>query len=144
MTRYTMPARSQGKPCAQRAAAHLERDTHRWVFVRNLTPEVEFTVRKWLVARLSGFHCDRQSMYTPQAHSIVPARMHFVLNDTPPLPSSARNDEVVEVDARGLNARDAVKALIKATGLNPHLSVCGWPFCLDDLGGVDDMERGMT
>ncbi|MDN8820337.1 hypothetical protein Q0N24_14000, partial [Staphylococcus aureus] len=65
-------------------------------------------------------------------------------NDTPPLPSMSRNDEAVEVDARGLNARDAVKALIKATGLNPHLSVCGWPFCLDDLGGVDDMERGMV
>lgn len=35
-----------------------------------------------------------------------------------------------------------VKALIKATGLNPHLSVCGWPFCLDDVDGVDDMEGG--
>jgi hypothetical protein len=55
----------------------------------------------------------------------------------------ARNDEAVEVNARGLNFRDAVKALIKATGLNPHLSVCGWPFCLDDVDGVDDMERGM-
>lgn len=32
-----------------------------------------------------------------------------------------------------LNARDAVKALIKATGLSPHMSVCGWPFSLDDL-----------
>lgn len=38
-----------------------------------------------------------------------------------------------EVDARGLNALDAVKATIKGTGLNPHLSVCGWPFCLDDV-----------
>lgn len=45
----------------------------------------------------------------------------------------AQGDEAVEVDARNLNARDAVKALIEATGLNPHLSVCGWPFCLDDL-----------
>lgn len=77
MTRYTMPARSQGKLYAQRAAAHLERDTHRWVFVRNLTPEVECNVR-----------------------SIVPARTHIVLNNTPPLPSMARNDEAVEVDAR--------------------------------------------
>lgn len=53
-------------------------------------------------------------------HVIGPmlARTHIMLNN-----------------ARGLNARDAVKALIKATGLNPHLSVCGWPFCLDD---VDD------
>ena len=127
MTRYTMPARSQGELCAQRAAAHLERDdVHRWVFVRNLTPEVECDVRKWLLQRLTGFYCDLQ------------------LNDTPPLPSVSRNDEAVEVNARGLNARDAVKALIKATGLNPHLSVCGWPFCLDDLGGVDDMERGMV
>lgn len=38
---------------------------------------------------------------------------------TPPLQSMARNDE--------------------ATGLNPHLSVCGWPFCLDDL---DDANTG--
>lgn len=83
MTRYMMPARSQGKLYAQRAAAaYLERDTHRWVFVRNLTPEV---------------------------------------------------------DARGLNALGTVKALIKATGLNPHLSVYGWPFCLDD---VDAAEGG--
>lgn len=107
MTRYTMPARSQGKLYAQRAAAHLERD-----------------VRKWLLQRLNGLYCDLQ------------------LNNTPPLPSMSRNDEAVEVNARGLNARDAIKALIKATGLNPHLSVYGWPFCLDDLGGVDDMEGG--
>ena len=136
MTRYTMPARSQGKLYAQRAAAHLERDTHRWVFVRNLTPEVECDVRKWLLQRLNGLYCDLQLMYTPNAHSIVPARTHIVLNNTPPLPSMARNDEAVEVDARGLNARDAVRALIKATGLNPHMSVCGWPFCLDELDGV--------
>lgn len=126
MTRYTMPARSQGKLYAQRREIQPERDTHRWAFVHSLTPGVEFTMRKWLVTRLNCFHCDLQSMYTP------------------PLPSMSRNDEAVEVDARGLNARDAVKALIKATGSNPHLSVCGWPFCLDDLGGVDDMERGMV
>lgn len=71
MTRYTMPARSQGKLYAQRTMARLERDD--------------------------------------------------------------------EVDARGLNARDAAKAPIKATELNPHLSVCGWSFCLDD---VDDTEGG--
>ena len=139
-----MPARSQGKLYAQRAAAHLERDTHRWVFVRNLTPEVECDVRKWLLQRLNGLYCDLQLMYTPHVHSIVPARTHIVLNNTPLSTSSmARNDEAVEVNARGLNFRDAVKALIKATGLNPHLSVCGWPFCLDDVDGVDDMERGM-
>ena len=51
------------------------------------------------------------------------------LNNTPPLLSMARHDE-------------AVKALLKATGLNPHLSVYGWPFCLDDLDGVDNMEGG--
>lgn len=140
MTRYTMPARSQGKLYAQRAAAHLERDTHRWVFVRNLTPEVECDVRKWILQRLNGLYCDLQLMYTPLAdHSIAPARTHIVLNNTPPLPSMARNDEAVEVNARGLNALGTVKALIKATGLNPHLSVYGWPFCLDD---VDAAEGG--
>lgn len=145
MTRYTIRARSQGALYAQRAAAaYLERDTHRWVFVRNLTPEVECDVRKWLLQRLNGLYCDLQLMYTPHVHSIVSARTHIVLNNTPPLPSMSRNDEAVEVNARGLNSLDAVKALIKATGLNPHLSVCGWPFCLDDLGGVDDMERGMV
>ena len=144
MTRYTMPARSQGKLYAQRREIQAERDTHRWVFVHSLTPEVEFTVRKWLVTRLNGFYCDLQLMYTPQVRSISLSRTHVVLNNTPPLPSVSRNDEALEVDARGLNSLDAVKALIKATGLNPHLSVCGWPFCLDDLGGVDDMERGMV
>lgn len=35
MTRYTMPARSQGELHAQRAAAHLvEKDAHRWVFAQ--------------------------------------------------------------------------------------------------------------
>lgn len=132
MTRYTMPARSQGELYAQRAAAaHLERDTHRWVFVRNLTPEVECDVRKWLLQRLNGLYCDLQVMYTPQVRSVSPARTHIVLNNTPPLPSMARNDEAVEV-----NARDAAKAVIKATGLNPHMSVCGWPFCLSDLDGA--------
>lgn len=134
MTRYTMPARSQGKLYAQRAAAaHLERDTHRWVFVRNLTPEVECDVRKWLLQRLNGLYCDLQLMYIPQVHSIAPARTHIVLNNTPPLPSMARNDEAVEVNSRGLNALEAAKALIKATGLNPHLSVYGWPFCTNEL-----------
>ena len=141
MTRYTMPARSQGKLYAQRAEIN---DVHRWVFVRNLSPEVECDVRKWLLQRLNVFYCELQLMYTPRVHSISLCRTHVVLNNTPPLPSMSRDDEAVEVDARGLNARDAVKALIKATGLNPHLSVCGWPFCLDDLGGVDDMERGMV
>lgn len=120
----------------QRTMARLERDdVHRWVFVHSLTPEVESTVRKWLVTRLNGFYCDLQVMYIPHLHlhPITPARTHIVLNDTPPLHTMAGGDEAVEVDARGLNARDAVKAVVKATGLNPHLSVCGWPFCLDDL-----------
>lgn len=137
MTRYTMGARSQGKLYTQRAIARLERDdVHRWVFVDGLAPGVECSVRKWLIQRLDGFYCDLQVMYTPLVrHS--PARTHIVLNNTPLLPSLP--DEAVSVDAHRLNARDAVKALIKATGLNPHMSVCGWPFGLDDLddtGGV--------
>ena len=120
MTRYTMPARSQGD------------EVHRWVFAHSLAPDVEFTVRKWLLQRLNGLYCDLQLMYTPHVRSIAPARTHIVLNNTPPLSSMARTDEAVEVDARGLNALGTVEEIIKATGLNPHLSVCGWPFCLDD------------
>ena len=141
MTRYTMPARSQGKLHAQRTAARLESyDVHRWVFVYNMELYVETLVRKRLSQRLDGFYCDLQVMYTP--HAIGPARTHIVLNETPPLHAMARTDEAVEVDARGLTPTDAVKALIKATGLNPHLSVCGRPFCLDDVDGVDDREGG--
>ena len=137
MTRYTMPARSQGKLYAQRAAASLaEKDVHRWIFAFNMTPEVETAVRKWLVQRLDGFYCDLQVMYVPHVIGPALARTHIVLNNTPPLPSMARDDEAVEVDARGLNALDVVKALIKATGLNPHMSVCGWPFCLYELDDV--------
>lgn len=120
MTRYMMPA------CD---------DVHRWVFVHNLTPGVEFTVRKWLYQRLNGFYCDLQVMYTPHIVDYKPARTHIVLNNTPPLSPMDHNDEAVEVNARGV-----VKALVKATGLNPHMSVYGWPFCLDDLDGVDDIE----
>ena len=135
MTRYTMPARSQGKLYTQRTMARLDRkDVHRWVFVHSLTPEVEHAVRKWLYQRLDSFYCDLQVMYMPHIIGPALARTHIVLNNTPPSTSSmALGDEAVEVNARGLNARDAVKALIKATGLNPHLSVCGWPFCLSDL-----------
>lgn len=144
MTRYTMPARSQGNAFMQRTMARLERDdVHRWVFVHNLAPTVESTVRTWLVTRLNGFYCELQSMYTPHVRSTSLVKTHIVLNNTPLSTSSmARNDEAVEVDARGLNARDTAKAVIKATGLNPHLSVCGWPFCLDDVGGVNDAEGG--
>lgn len=139
MTRYAMSARSQGKLYTQRAIARLERDdAHRWVFACNMDPDVETLVRKWLYQRLDGFYCDLQVMYVP--HSIGPklARTHIVLNNTPPLHAIARTDEAVEVDAHG-GPRDAIKALIKATGLNPHLMVCGWPFCLDDL---DDAKGG--
>ena len=141
MTHYTMPARSQGNAFMQRTMGRLEReDVHRWVFVRNLTPEVESAVRTWSLQRLNNFYCELQLMYTPHARSTSLARTHVVLNNTPLSTSSmSRNDEAVEVDARGLNARDAVKALIKATGLNAHMSVYGWPFCLDD---VDAAEGG--
>ena len=137
MTRYTMRARSQGALYIQRATARLaEKDVHRWVFADGMDPEVEFTVRKWLYRRLDGFYCELQLMYTSHVRSTSLARTHIVLNNTPPLPSMARNDEAVEVDARGSNSLDAVKGIIEATGLNPHLSVCGWPFCLDDLDDV--------
>lgn len=139
MTRYTMPARSQVNAFMQRTMARLEReDVHRWVFVDGLAPEVEPAVLKWLLQRLNAFYCELQLMYTPQVHSTSLARTHVVLNNTPLSTSSIRNDEAVEVDACGLNARDAVKAIIKATGLNPHMSVYGWPFCLDEL----DAEGG--
>ena len=140
-TRYTMPARSKGALNMQRGLArHAEKDVHRWVFAHSMAPNVETLVREWLIARLDGFYCDLQVMYMPRFIGPALARTHIVLNNTPPLPSMARNDEAVEVDARGLTPRDAVKSLIKATGLNPHLSVCGWPFCLDDMDDMDDMD----
>lgn len=136
-TRYTMPARSQGKLHVQRTMARLdEKDVHRWVFVHNLTPDVELSVRKWLCQRLDSFYCELQVMYTHTVRSTSAARTHIVLNNTPPLASMAPGDEAGEVDAHGLNARAAVKEIIKATGLNPHLSVCGWPFCLNELDDV--------
>lgn len=140
MTRYTMPARSQGELYAQRAAARLEReDVHRWVFAHSLAPNVETRVRKWLSQRLDGFYCDLQEAYVAGPE---PARTHIVLNNTHFSTSSmSRNDEAVEVNACGLNALGTVKALIKATGLNPHLSVCGWPFFLND---ADNMEGNVA
>ena len=116
--RYTMSARSQGKLYIQRAMTRLaEKDAHRW-----------------LTTRLDSFYCDLQVMYMPPSAPRSAARTHIVLNNTPPLHTMAENDEARVVDARG-GLRDVVKALIKATGLNPHLSVCGWPFCLDDMKG---------
>ena len=138
--RYTMPARSQGKLYMQRAMARLtEKDIHRWVTACNMAPDVETLVRKWLTIRRNNFYCDLQVMYTP--HVITRARTHVVLNNTPPLHAMARTDEAVDVERR-LTPRDAVKAPIKATGLNPHMSVCGWPFCLDDMDDMDDIEGG--
>lgn len=141
--RYTMPARSQGELYTQRQQARLVgKDVHRWVFAYNMDPGVETLVRKWLIQRLDGFYCDLQVMYMPHVIGPTLARTHIVLNNPPSLHAMARADEAVGVDARGLTPRDAVKTLIKATGLSPHLSVCGWPFCLDDVDGVDDMEGG--
>lgn len=142
--RYTMPAGSQGKLCMQRATARLTgKYVHRWVFAHNMDPDVETLVRKWLSQRLNGFYCDLQAAYMPRCSLATDAMTHIVLQYPPTLTARAESDEIIPVGLQGLNPRDAVKALIKATGLNPHMSVCGWPFCLDDLSGVDDMERGM-
>lgn len=141
MMRYMMSARSQGKLYTQRViASFVEKDIHRWVFACSVAPDVEDPVRKWLLQRLDGFYCDLQVMYMPHVIGPMLARTHIVLNNTPPLHAMARSDEARVVDTYGLTARDAVKALIKATGLNPHMSVCGWPFCLDDLDDANDME----
>lgn len=141
--RYTMPARSQGKLYTQRAMAELvEKDAHRWVLVYGMAPDVEFSVRKWLSQRLDDFYCDLQAMYTPHVTGPTPARTHIVLNAAPPLHTMAENDEAVEVDARGLDALDVVRAIIKATGLNQHLLVCGWPFCLSELDRNENENEG--
>lgn len=140
MTRYTMPARSQGKLYTQRVVIAREcADVHRWVFAHSMDPEVEFTVRKWLYQRLDSFYCDLQAAYMPHVAGPEQARTHIVLRFPPPPMARSERDEIVPVGLQGLNSRDAVKAIIKATGLNPHLSVYGWPFCLDD---VDAAEGG--
>lgn len=139
--RYTMSARSQGKPYTQRQRARLVgKDVHRRAFAHSMDPDVETIVRKWLVQRPDGFYCDIRVMYMPHVIGPTLARTHVVLNNAPPLPFVARSDEAVEVDARGSTPRDAVKAIVEATGPSPRLSVCGRPFCLD---GVDDMEGGV-
>lgn len=102
-----------------------------------MAPDAETLVRKWLTTRLDGFYCDLQVMYMPYSTGPTIARTHIVLNNTPALHAMAEND------ARCLTPRDAVKALMKATGLNPHTDMCGRPFCLDDLDGADDMEGGV-
>lgn len=141
MMRYTMSAGSQGNLYTQREMARMERDdVHRWVFVDGLAPGVEQAVRTWLSQRLVVFYCDLQVMYVPLVRH-CPARTHIVLNNTPPLPSLLPPDEAVSVDAYRLNARDAAKAAVKATGLNPHMLVCGWPFCLDGLDDTGVCDR---
>ena len=135
-----MPARSQGNPHAQREKSRLvENDVRRWVFAYNMGPDVETLVRKWLITRLDNFHCDLQVMYIPRLSSPIRARTHIVLNNAPLPCAMHRGDEAVAVDAQGMKPTEAVKAIVEATGLNPHMSVCGWPFCLDELddtGGV--------
>ena len=135
-----MPARSQGNLYVQRATARLaEKDVHRWVFAHSMDPGVESTVRKWLSQRLDGFYCDVQAAYMPRCYLATDAMTHIVLQYPPTPTARAESDEIIPVGLQGLNARDAVKEIIKATGLNPHLSVCGWPFCLGDL---DDAHTG--
>lgn len=137
MTRYTMSARSQGKLYTQRETARMERDgVHRWVFAHSMDPEVGSAVRKWLSQRLNGFHCDLQAAYMPRCSPATGARTHTVLRYPPTPTARAESDEIVPVGLQGLNFRDAV---VKATGSNPHLSVRGRSFRLDDLddaGGV--------
>lgn len=127
--RYMMPARSQGTLYMQGGVACLtEKDVRDdWVFACHMAPDVETLVRKWLSQRLDGFYCDLQAMYTP--NHVSSTRTRIVLNNTPPLHTM-----------RGLTTTDAVKALVKATGLSPRLSVCGGPFCLDDVDDVNDAE----
>lgn len=138
MTRYTMSARSQGKLYTQREMARMERDdVHRWVFAHSMDPGVEFTVRKWLYQHLDSFYCDLQAAYVPAASTATGARTHIVLQYPPPPTSRAESDEIIPVGLQGLNSRDAAKEIVKATGLNSHLSVCGWPFCLDDMDDAD-------
>lgn len=115
--RYTMPARSQGELHMRRGVAKLvEKDVHRWVFVCSMDSDVEALVRKWLVQWLDDFYCGLQVMCIPRFTSPTRVGTH------------------VEVDTL-----DAVKAIVKATGLSPYLFVRGWPLCLND---VDSMEGG--
>lgn len=142
--RYTVSAGFQGELCVQRRRARfVGGDVHWWVFAHSMDPDVETVVRRWVFAHsMDGFYCDLQVMYVPRVVGPALARTHIVLNNTPLLHGVACADVAVEVDARGLAPGDAVRALVKATGLSPRLSVCGWPFCLDDLNGVDGVEGG--
>ena len=139
--RYTMPAGSQGRLHMQRRSAELvEKDVHRRVFVYGMDSDAGALVCKWLVQRLDNFHCDLQVVCVPRFTGPTRVRTHVVPNNAPPLHAIARTDGAVEVDASDLNPRDAVKAIVEATGLSPRLSVCGWPFCLNDVDDVNDAE----
>lgn len=123
--RYTTPARSQGEPHMRRGSAELvEKDVHRWAFVYGT----------------DGFHCDLRVVRIPRFTGPTRVGTHVVPDDAPPLHAIARTDEAVGVDARDSNPRDAVKAIVEATGPSPRLSVCGRPFCLNDADGVNDAE----
>ena len=139
--RYTMPARSQGELHMRRRVAELvEEDVRRRVFVYGMDSDVEALVRKRLVQRLDDFHCDLQVMRIPRFTGPAQVGTHVVLDNAPPLHATARADEAVELDARDSNPRDAVKAIVEATGPSPRLSVRGRPFCLNDADGVNDAE----
>lgn len=103
--RYTMPARSQGKLYTQRTMARL--------------------AEKDVHRRVFAENMDPDVEPLVRLHLAIRDRTHIVLNNAPLLHAMHRDDEAVEVDAHGM----------KPTGLNPHLSVCGWPFCLDELNG---------
>lgn len=132
MTRCTMAARSQGRAFTHRALAKMEHEgMHRRVFAYSMAPEVESTVRKWLSQRLDGFHCDLQAMYTP--HCVSSTGTRIAMQFPPPPMSVGVHDEIVSVNAYGLSSTETAVEVIEATGLNPHLSVCRRPFCLDEL-----------
>lgn len=128
-TRYMVPAAPAESP---RAARPSEKDVHRRVFAYDMAPDVEALVRERLTTRPNGFYCDLQVMYMPHVIGPKLARTHIVLNNTPPFHTMARTDEAGIVDAYG-KPRDVVKAIVEATGPNPHTSMCGWPFCLDGV-----------
>ena len=139
--RYTTPAGSQGELHMQGGVAELvEEDVRGRVFVCSVDSDVEGLVRERLVQRLDDFCCDLRVMRIPRFTGPARVGTHVVLNDAPPLHAIARTDEVVEVDARDSNPRDAVKAIVEATGLSPHPSVRGRPFCLNDVDDVDDVN----
>ena len=131
--RYTTPAGSQGEPHMRRRSAELvEEGVHRRAFVYDADSDVEALVRKRLVQRLDDFHCDPRVVRTPSFTGPTRGGTRVVLNDAPPLHAIA--------GARDSNPRDAVKAMVEATGLSPRPSVCGRPFCLNDVDGVNDAE----